>query len=400
MPPSSSSSSVGAARRLFFLASCAAKPLVFFSAGAACGAAARFFYPGPSNDATASDSALSELTGGSPPSRPFVRVSTTYASSWDPATRTPRWVAERLTAASLAGSAVGRAGQAFHADDAVPPALRAERGAISGGRYDRGHLAPAADARTRDGVAETFLLTNVVPQDAQLNRSYWARLEAYARGLAARHAAVYVVTGPLFLPVWRDGAWRYGHEALGSAAAWVAVPTHLFKALLVVDADGAPRGAGAFVLPNEPIAAETPLASFAVPLAALESAGGLELFRGLLPDGGGWRETDSAGGGDDDDEEEGGGGGAAPAGGEKPRRRRRGGNPRRAPLPLADNSRRLLAPGYPGPLSAHAAPARAAAPPRAGVGGPRLLHLCALDACRLPPLHAPPPSTTTSPGPQ
>lgn len=49
-------------------------------------------------------------------------------------------------------------------------------------------------------MAETFYLSNVVPQNSNNNAGFWYRLEAYCRVLARRYNGVYVFSGPLFLP--------------------------------------------------------------------------------------------------------------------------------------------------------------------------------------------------------
>jgi hypothetical protein len=60
----------------------------------------------------------------------------------------------------------------------------------------------------------------------------------------------------------------------------VAVPTHFFKVILATSPGGTKAvAAAAFVLPNAPIAPNTPLGKFAVPLEKLEAASGLSFFR-------------------------------------------------------------------------------------------------------------------------
>ena len=54
----------------------------------------------------------------------------------------------------------------------------------------------------------------------------------------------------------------------------MAVPTHFFKVVLGEFSGGARGAVGAFVLPNSPIAPGVPLASFAVPIGALEEVSG------------------------------------------------------------------------------------------------------------------------------
>ena len=82
------------------------------------------------------------------------------------------------------------------------------------------------------------------------------------------------------------------YPLLGDAPELVHVPTHFFKVVLVrggandalasdedLEKRSARVSAAAFVLPNAPIPPETPLETFAVPLAKLEAAAGLTFFR-------------------------------------------------------------------------------------------------------------------------
>jgi len=62
--------------------------------------------------------------------------------------------------------------------------------------YDRGHLAPAADFHwNTNAMRETFLLSNVSPMTARLNRGPWRRTEDEVRSLAAS-GTVHVVIWP------------------------------------------------------------------------------------------------------------------------------------------------------------------------------------------------------------
>ena len=112
---------------------------------------------------------------------------------------------------------------------------------------------------------------------------YWARIEWFVRGLAHREGtqAVYVATGPLYLPQpTGDGRWRMQHDMLGKAPALVSVPTHFYKCVVVEGEGGrgAPTSIGAFVIPNAPIPPGAPLEAFAVPLKELEAAAGISFF--------------------------------------------------------------------------------------------------------------------------
>lgn len=56
-------------------------------------------------------------------------------------------------------------------------------------------------SHSQTAMDESFLMTNISPQvGVGFNRGYWSRLEGFVRHLAHQYDAVYVITGPLFLP--------------------------------------------------------------------------------------------------------------------------------------------------------------------------------------------------------
>ena len=59
---------------------------------------------------------------------------------------------------------------------------------------DRGHLTPAADAGTDAQMSDTFLMTNMTPQEPTVNRISWRMLEANVRTMPA----TYIVTGAIY----------------------------------------------------------------------------------------------------------------------------------------------------------------------------------------------------------
>ncbi|KAI1102958.1 hypothetical protein F4804DRAFT_311404 [Jackrogersella minutella] len=219
---------------------------------------------------------------------PVADVATRQAliSSFDRRLRNPHWVAEHITAASLAQRDGDRKHSVFLEDEQVPEKFRARLKDYFRSGYDRGHQVPAADARWSQGAMdETFFLTNMCPQVGEgFNRDYWAHFEDFCRGLASRYPSVRVVTGPLYLPK-RDPAdnkWYVRYEVIGSPPN-VAVPTHFFKVIFAEDGVvGGSVAIGAFMLPNAPISNERPLTDFEVPVEAIERVSGLE-FASKLP---------------------------------------------------------------------------------------------------------------------
>jgi endonuclease G, mitochondrial len=73
---------------------------------------------------------------------------------------------------------------------------RAVTGNYTGTNFDRGHVCPSDD---RDGSQTdndaTFYLSNIIPQNPQLNRYTWAALESYARTLVTQGNECYIVAG-------------------------------------------------------------------------------------------------------------------------------------------------------------------------------------------------------------
>ncbi|MFH2134688.1 MAG: DNA/RNA non-specific endonuclease [Pseudomonadota bacterium] len=132
--------------------------------------------------------------------------------------RTPLYVAERLSRKSLQGAHEKRKDR-FFADARLPRAERAELEDYKGSGYDRGHMAPAADMTTPESMAQSFSLANMVPQAPRNNRKAWAGIERATRKYVMRAKGdVYVISGPVF-----DSA----PVTIGSNRVWV--PKHLFK---------------------------------------------------------------------------------------------------------------------------------------------------------------------------
>lgn len=150
---------------------------------------------------------------------------TEFAVLHSGATRTPVFVAQRLDPTILTPPAPARTDR-FYEEARLPTRERGALAAYVHSGFDRGHLAPAADMRTPEGMAQSFSLANIVPQAPIHNRKAWKKIEQDIRKYVIRSGgAVHVITGAHFD---QDDA-RIGTKT----GKWVKVPSALYK--LVID---------------------------------------------------------------------------------------------------------------------------------------------------------------------
>ncbi|XP_077457554.1 endonuclease G, mitochondrial-like [Stigmatopora argus] len=220
------------------------------------------------------------------PSLSNIRTRESYVSSYDPRTRTPAWVVERIAGDTLGGTA-DRKNCDFKEDDSVHEFHRATNADYKGSGLDRGHMAAAANHKwSQKAMGDTFYLSNVAPQNPHLNQNAWNNLEKLCRSLSKHYANVYVCTGPLYLPRQEaDGKLYVHYRVLGRNH--VAVPTHFFK-VLILERRGVPGvELRSYVLPNEPVDDKIPLERFLVPIESVERASGLLFVPNIARTGGG-----------------------------------------------------------------------------------------------------------------
>ncbi|MBR1838924.1 MAG: DNA/RNA non-specific endonuclease [Bacteroidaceae bacterium] len=166
-----------------------------------------------------------------------IRLSRTgYTVSYNTTWRIPNWVAYELTAAEA--KAYGKRDGSFASDPAVGR-YAAENSDYKGSGYSRGHMAPAGDMKwSRQAQHESFLLTNICPQDHDLNAGVWEDLESALRKYARKWGRVYIVCGPIV---------EDGYRTIGSHK--VCVPQRFFK--VVCWQKGGRWHCKAFVFPNQ-----------------------------------------------------------------------------------------------------------------------------------------------------
>jgi endonuclease G len=111
------------------------------------------------------------------------------------------------------------------AEDASVPSPKATNQDYYNSRYDRGHMCPAGDNKwDKQAMTESFLFTNICPQNHGLNKYEWNDIEMKCREWARKYGAIDVVCGPIFDQ--KGGA----QKTIGKNKVWV--PESFFKVIL------------------------------------------------------------------------------------------------------------------------------------------------------------------------
>jgi DNA/RNA endonuclease G (NUC1) len=149
-----------------------------------------------------------------------------YLIWYDDDLRVPLWVSYKLTKKQISTHRART--ECFRPDPRLSAAQRAECDDYSEPRYDQGHLAPNADfTQTEEMMVNTYLYSNMTPQEANFNRHTWERLEETVRGWCDKYGDLYVISGAVFD---RDGnGQRDKDEDAQRLKNHVAIPTHFYK---------------------------------------------------------------------------------------------------------------------------------------------------------------------------
>lgn len=142
--------------------------------------------------------------------------------------KTPVYVVEKLNRAQLSDAKGEVRTNRFYEEARLPGADRSRledyKGRVNQNglevRFDRGHMAPAGDMPNAQAMAQSFSLSNMVPQAPENNRGAWAKsIEKATRKYVMRaEGDVYVFTGPVYAaPV----------QTLGPNQVWI--PKYLYK---------------------------------------------------------------------------------------------------------------------------------------------------------------------------
>lgn len=149
-----------------------------------------------------------------------------YSVSYNKFTRQPNWVMWKLTGEHVMPKKDGIWNE-YREDAELPSEIRSTLEDYASSGYDRGHMCPGGDCNWDDeGRDETFLLSNMCPQNPNLNRGDWKEIEMACRKWAKKYDNIYIVCGPIFFK-------SQEHEKIGPHK--VPVPEAFFKVVLCIE---------------------------------------------------------------------------------------------------------------------------------------------------------------------
>ncbi|MCQ2313312.1 MAG: DNA/RNA non-specific endonuclease [Paludibacteraceae bacterium] len=185
-----------------------------------------------------------------------------YNSEW----RLPNWVAYELTSEEVEG--IYPRENNFRDDPDIYG--EAESSTYTNSGYDRGHMAPAGDMKwSKISMKESFYMTNICPQNHNLNGGDWKELEEHVRLMATKYEHVYICCGPIV---------SAKHKTIGNYSfEKIVVPDAFFKVLLR-QKDSTWTSIG-FKMPNK--AGHNALSSYAMSVNDLEKLTEIDFFYNL-----------------------------------------------------------------------------------------------------------------------
>lgn len=184
-----------------------------------------------------------------------------YSLSYSESHEQAEWVAYELKKSHLSNSNHKR--PYFEIDKAVKTGAAHWLNYKNSG-YDRGHLCPAGD-RNYSQLAhdETFLTSNISPQNHDFNSGIWNSLEQKTRYWASKYDGVFVVTG---------GVLKGDMKTIGDEE--VSIPNQFYK-VLIDNNFGKTKMIG-FLIPHQN--SNKPLYEFVVSVDSIEKLTGIDFF--------------------------------------------------------------------------------------------------------------------------
>lgn len=233
------------------------------------------------------DSLLIHSIPSSTPNQLLIRVA--YISSYNNATRNPNWVSWHLTKEHTDGL-FPRKGVPYYDEEGKAIGIASFTSEVVRGTYFvdtevpsprqehhdwksrpkqivHGHMCPAADCKwSKEAMNQSFLLTNMCPQDNSLNGRFWDKLERKCRVWANKYEDIYIVTGPIY---YHQNPQTFGDNM-------IAIPDAFFKVVLCMK--DTPKALG-FIYLNTDERQE--MESCVITIDEIEEITGFDLFHNL-----------------------------------------------------------------------------------------------------------------------
>lgn len=183
-----------------------------------------------------------------------------YTVSFNSTTKCPNWVAWKLTINQTDGP-FSRKGVPYYEEDGTASGIGVVSNEnlknvyfldteITGPRQEfndwndkrnhisHGHMMPAGDNKwSKAAMNQSFYLSNMCPQDIDLNGGDWQILERRCRSWANKYKEINIVTGPIF--------YSQHYSTMGSGK--IGIPDAFFKVILRMGK--VPKAIG-FIFPN------------------------------------------------------------------------------------------------------------------------------------------------------
>jgi len=158
------------------------------------------------------------------PGDEIVLAKVQYVTSYSPVRGGPNWVSWNLNTTHFAGAARC---DCFSPDAALPDSVyHVVTSDYTGSGYSRGHMVMSAE-RTASALdnAQTFLMTNVLPQLQDLNGGPWEKFEIYNNELARDSIKeLYIISGGTYS----------GSPATINGAGRVQIPSTTWKIVVIL----------------------------------------------------------------------------------------------------------------------------------------------------------------------
>ncbi|MDO1447954.1 DNA/RNA non-specific endonuclease [Rhodocytophaga aerolata] len=225
----------------------------------------------------------SKATADPANSENFLVIRPQYALSYNSARGTANWVSWHLNA-TWKGTVKRQ--DNFRPDHTLPDSwYRATPGDYTNTGFDRGHLCPSDDRdKSEEDNQATFLMSNIVPQAPNNNRTTWRNLEEYCRTLIDRGNELYIVAGVYG----RGGSGSNGGTTNTLASGKITVPARFYKIIVILpegDKDVSRISSSTRVIavdmPNKQAVDEQPWSEYRVSVDDIEKATGYDFLSNL-----------------------------------------------------------------------------------------------------------------------